>query len=192
MQVNFLQIDCESTNSKILIFKVMTWLVQSTEILATYNNCWNICRADVSRGSLSAHGTHSAYSRTPAGATADYNLNLVLCAVHFPEDSFHNMREYSAGFTKKLLLKDWAVPTLSEQFAVSASQPVSMLLYLLLGVIITFQSISCMPFLRRMTLLFLDKQRIYINKHAFCGLSSITSLSAGEQGHINHAIRHSM
>ncbi len=39
------------------------------------------------------------------------NPNLVLCAAHFTEDSFHNMREYSAGFTKKLLLKDGAVHT---------------------------------------------------------------------------------
>ncbi len=39
-----------------------------------------------------------------------YNPNLVLCFAHLTEDSFHNMREYSAGFTKKLLLKNGAVP----------------------------------------------------------------------------------
>ncbi len=34
-----------------------------------------------------------------------------LCAVHFIEDSFHNMREFSADFAEKLLLKHGAVLT---------------------------------------------------------------------------------
>jgi len=35
----------------------------------------------------------------------NYSRNLALCAVHFTEDSFQNLKEFNAGFNKKLLLK---------------------------------------------------------------------------------------
>ncbi len=48
--------------------KLLAWLVQSTEIWGTPNLLLK-CLRGKSQVSLSAHGTHSAYSRTPAGAT---------------------------------------------------------------------------------------------------------------------------
>ncbi|MEQ2215247.1 hypothetical protein XENOCAPTIV_029591, partial [Xenoophorus captivus] len=41
-----------------------------------------------------------------------YNPRLLLCAVHFTEDCFLNWTQFYCGYSKRLLLKDGAVPTL--------------------------------------------------------------------------------
>lgn len=53
-----------------------------------------------------------------------YNPKIDLCAAHFMEDSFQNLREYNAGCLQKT--KDGGILTLSEQSVVSGSQPVNM------------------------------------------------------------------
>ncbi|XP_052410115.1 uncharacterized protein LOC127956314 [Carassius gibelio] len=45
----------------------------------------------------------------------NYYPNLALCAAHFTEESFHNLREFNAGFAQRLVLKDGAVPTLKTE-----------------------------------------------------------------------------
>lgn len=55
----------------------------------------------------------------------NYYPNLALCAAHFTEESFHNLREFNAGFAQRLVLKDGAVPTLKTE-AVYGQQAVSM------------------------------------------------------------------
>ncbi|XP_059355164.1 uncharacterized protein LOC132092789 isoform X2 [Carassius carassius] len=52
----------------------------------------------------------------------NYYPNLALCAAHFTEESFHNLREFNAGFAQRLVLKDGAVPTLKTE-AVYGPQP---------------------------------------------------------------------
>ncbi|MEQ2277491.1 hypothetical protein XENORESO_003511 [Xenotaenia resolanae] len=41
-----------------------------------------------------------------------YNPRLLLCAVHFTEDCFLNWTQFYCGYSKRLQLKDGAVPTL--------------------------------------------------------------------------------
>ncbi|XP_012707487.2 uncharacterized protein LOC105917276 isoform X2 [Fundulus heteroclitus] len=41
-----------------------------------------------------------------------YNPRLLLCAAHFTQDSFLNWAQFYCGYSKRLLLKDGAVPTL--------------------------------------------------------------------------------
>ncbi|XP_041843780.1 uncharacterized protein LOC121641607 [Melanotaenia boesemani] len=41
-----------------------------------------------------------------------YSPNLVLCSLHFTEDCFLNRAQFCAGFSRRLLLKDGAIPTL--------------------------------------------------------------------------------
>ncbi|XP_031154587.1 uncharacterized protein LOC116049247 isoform X6 [Sander lucioperca] len=53
----------------------------------------------------------------------DYNPNLMLCSVHFTDDCFLNRPQFNLGFSKRLLLKDRAVPTLSGQPGDSEPQP---------------------------------------------------------------------
>ena len=58
-------------------------------------------------------------------AEQDFSPNLLVCSAHFNADSFNNLAQYNAGFAKKLILSDTAVPTLSGP--TSAPQPVSKL-----------------------------------------------------------------
>ncbi|XP_078109487.1 uncharacterized protein LOC144519870 isoform X6 [Sander vitreus] len=53
----------------------------------------------------------------------DYNPNLMLCSVHFTDDCFLNRPQFNLGFSKRLLLKDRAVPTLSGHPGDSEPQP---------------------------------------------------------------------
>ncbi|XP_056092191.1 piggyBac transposable element-derived protein 4-like isoform X2 [Rhinichthys klamathensis goyatoka] len=53
----------------------------------------------------------------------NYYPNLALCAAHFTEESFHNLREFNAGFAQRLVLKDGAVPTLRTEAVVYGPQP---------------------------------------------------------------------
>ncbi|XP_048053344.1 E3 ubiquitin-protein ligase TRIM39-like isoform X2 [Megalobrama amblycephala] len=54
-----------------------------------------------------------------------YNPNLAVCATHFTQGSFQNVNEFKAGFARRLLLKDGAVPTLKDEAAVFGPQPYS-------------------------------------------------------------------
>lgn len=56
---------------------------------------------------------------------ADYNPNLSLCSLHFTEDCFLNLAQFNAGYSKRLVLKDGAVPTLLGQNGHSGLRPVS-------------------------------------------------------------------
>ncbi|XDV36012.1 hypothetical protein PO909_005866 [Leuciscus waleckii] len=40
------------------------------------------------------------------------SVNLSVCSQHFKDDCFENNSQYDAGFARKLLLKDQAVPTI--------------------------------------------------------------------------------
>ncbi|KAJ3595551.1 hypothetical protein NHX12_004854, partial [Muraenolepis orangiensis] len=54
-----------------------------------------------------------------------YSPNLFVCSLHFTEDCFLNRAQFTAGFSKRLLLKVGAVPTLlvkSEDTQPSSSQ----------------------------------------------------------------------
>ncbi|XP_067269187.1 uncharacterized protein [Pseudorasbora parva] len=59
------------------------------------------------------HWLHFIFNSVPH----DYHPNLALCAAHFTEESFHNLREFNAGFAHRLVLKDGAVPTLKTEAA---------------------------------------------------------------------------
>ncbi|XP_042577126.1 piggyBac transposable element-derived protein 4-like isoform X2 [Cyprinus carpio] len=52
-----------------------------------------------------------------------YNSYIALCAAHFTDDSFLNVREFNAGFAQKLVMKDGAVPTLRGETVVYGPQP---------------------------------------------------------------------
>lgn len=41
-----------------------------------------------------------------------FSPNLTVCSAHFSANCFLNQAQYNAGFSKKLLIKDTAVPTL--------------------------------------------------------------------------------
>ncbi|XP_034729319.1 uncharacterized protein LOC117945737 isoform X4 [Etheostoma cragini] len=53
----------------------------------------------------------------------DYSPNLMLCSVHFTDDCFLNGPQFNLGFSKRLILKDRAVPTLFGQPGDSEPQP---------------------------------------------------------------------
>ncbi|XP_016103244.1 piggyBac transposable element-derived protein 4-like isoform X2 [Sinocyclocheilus grahami] len=52
-----------------------------------------------------------------------YNPHIAICAAHFTEDRFLNVREFNAGFAQKLVLKDGAVPTLKAETIVYGPRP---------------------------------------------------------------------
>lgn len=54
-----------------------------------------------------------------------YNPKLSLCSLHFTEDCFLNLAQFNAGFSKRLVLKEVAVPSLWGQSRLSGSQRVS-------------------------------------------------------------------
>jgi len=56
-----------------------------------------------------------------------FNSNIYLCALHFMDDCFLNLSQYTAGFSKRLMLKDGAVPTLLVTSGHPGSQPVSVI-----------------------------------------------------------------
>lgn len=55
----------------------------------------------------------------------DYNPNLSLCSLHFTEGCFLNLAQFNAGYSKRLVLKDGAVPSLLGQPGHSGLQLVS-------------------------------------------------------------------
>ncbi|XP_057217923.1 uncharacterized protein LOC130571156 [Triplophysa rosa] len=52
----------------------------------------------------------------------EYNPSLLLCARHFTEDCFINLGAFTAGYIKRLSLKDGAVPTLFGRVTSTESQ----------------------------------------------------------------------
>ncbi|XP_030605848.1 uncharacterized protein LOC115794460 [Archocentrus centrarchus] len=51
-----------------------------------------------------------------------YNPNLLLCSLHFTENCFLNRAQFNAGFSRRLVLRDGAVPTLVGKSGESGSQ----------------------------------------------------------------------
>ena len=49
------------------------------------------------------------------GRPSHGSVNLSVCSLHFKDDCFENKSQYDAGFARKLLLKDQAVPTILGQ-----------------------------------------------------------------------------
>ncbi|XP_036931467.1 uncharacterized protein LOC119006642 isoform X7 [Acanthopagrus latus] len=56
-----------------------------------------------------------------------YSPKLVLCSHHFTEDCFENHAQFKAGYSKRLILREGAVPTVlgSVKSAESGPQPVT-------------------------------------------------------------------
>ncbi|XP_042340550.1 uncharacterized protein LOC121941750 isoform X2 [Plectropomus leopardus] len=52
-----------------------------------------------------------------------YNPNLLLCSIHFTEDCFTNLEQFNSGYSKRLRLKDGAVPTKLDTSGEPGSQP---------------------------------------------------------------------
>ncbi|XP_059186310.1 uncharacterized protein LOC131969157 [Centropristis striata] len=52
-----------------------------------------------------------------------YSPNLLLCSRHFAEDCFLNRVQFNAGFSRRLLLKDGAVPTMMCKYEESETVP---------------------------------------------------------------------
>ncbi|XP_056628287.1 glycerol-3-phosphate acyltransferase 4-like isoform X2 [Triplophysa dalaica] len=59
------------------------------------------------------------FQRIPKG----YNPRVVLCARHFTDDCFDNLGAFSAGYVKRLSLREGAIPTLFGPFSSTESQP---------------------------------------------------------------------
>ncbi|XP_057183573.1 uncharacterized protein LOC130550184 isoform X1 [Triplophysa rosa] len=53
----------------------------------------------------------------------EYKPNVLLCARHFTEDCFINLGAFTAGYIKRLSLKDVAIPTLFGPVSSTESQP---------------------------------------------------------------------
>ena len=46
------------------------------------------------------------------GRPSHGSVNIRVCSLHFKDDYFENKSQYDAGFARKPLLKDQAVPTI--------------------------------------------------------------------------------
>ncbi len=66
--------------------------------------------------------------------------NLVLCSLHFTTDSFTNKAQFDAGFSKRLKLKDEAVPAILDPI-MSQHTSVSNCFYYMLTIALSVKQI---------------------------------------------------